>query len=203
VNLESMPVKELARHLLPLIKRNLLEWRFLKKEFLLRNGAKDMCRDEDKIEKIILSEPVANFYAHWLKFPNSKENNQKLCEKITNYIKGLFFEELKDEKTVKMFLAKCALIANIHHRITPKMIESALALQDLMNPEKISSKEMFESEKAFKIITKSSMTITEWRLMIIRPIRWVIHFEMRWENLQKIKKIESIVLSKREKEIFS
>ena len=201
--MRSVSVKELARHLLPLLKRNFLEWKRLKKEMFFIGKVKDLSRDEDKIGKIILSEPVAAFYAHWLKSADSRENGQKLQEKIMGYIRGLFLQELKEEKIMKMFLAKCALIANIQHRTAPKMIEAALAMQSLIDPEGISPKEIFENEKAFKIITKSSMDIAEWRLSAAILLGWTAQFELDPKDLFKITKASHIVLLKREKELFS
>ena len=203
MDLRSVSVKELARQLLPLLKRNFLEWKRLKKEMFSKSKIKDASRDEDKIEKIILSEPAAAFYAHWLKFADKNKGDQNLQEKITNYIKGVFGEELKDEKAIKMFYAKCNLIANIHKDTSLKMIDSALALQGLMDKEGMSLQDIFQNEKAFKIITKSSMSVEEWRLSSAMSLGWITKFEISPEDLLKITRASHIVLSKREKELFS
>lgn len=203
MDLRSVSVKELARQLLPLLKRNFLEWKRLKKEMFSKSKVKDESRDEDKIEKIILSEPVAAFYAHWLKFADKNNGDQNLQEKIVNYIKGVFGEELKDEKTIKMFYAKCNLIASIHQNTSIKMIDSALALQSLMDKEGMSLQDIFQNEKAFRIITKSSMSVEEWRLSSAISLGWITKFETTTGDMRKITQASHIVLSKREKELFS
>ena len=203
MDLRSVSVKELARQLLPLLKRNFSEWKSMKKEMFSKSKIKDESRDEDKIEKIILSEPVAAFYAHWLKFTDKNKSDQNLQEKIVNYIKGVFGEELKDEKTIKMFYAKCNLIAGIRQNTSLKMIDSALALQGLMDKEGMSLQDIFQNEKAFRIITKSSMSVEEWRLSSAISLGRITKFETTTGDMRKITQASHIVLSKREKELFS
>lgn len=203
MDMKSVSEKELTRYLMPILKRNFLEWKSLKRGLFSKSGVKDASRDEDKIEKIILSEPVAAFYAHWLKLPRNKENDERLYEKITSYIRGIFTEDLKDEFAIKMFFAKCNLIANIFHRTTLKIIDSALALQNLMNKDRTSLNDIFENEKAFKIITKNSMSALEWGLSAALSLGWVAKYEIDPKDLDKVIRASHTVLSKREKELFS
>jgi len=203
MDLKSISAKELARHLMPLLKRNFLEWKRMKKEMFSKGRIKDLSRDEDKIEKIITSDAIAVFYAHWLKCPNGKENDQRLRDKMINYIKGSFLKELTDEKMIGMFYAKCSLIISIHHTTAPKIIEAALALRSIAGPERTTLKEIFENEKAFKIMVRSSMPVAEWRLAAAVSLGWVAQFEVDPKDLFKITRASHTVLSKRERELFS
>lgn len=203
MDLKSVTAKELARYLIPLLKRNFLEWRTLKKEVFLKTGIKNIDPNEDKIEKILLSEPVANFFAHWLKIPDSEDNNQNLRNKIAGYLSGLFSKELKDEETKKIFIAKCIFIANLHHKATLKMIESALVLQDLAGKENLSFKDIFQNKRAFKIIIKSSMHADEWRFSITVFLSWLARLEISEKDLPMFYRLSQEVVSKREKELFS
>ncbi|MHB9019538.1 MAG: hypothetical protein ACYC3G_01520 [Minisyncoccota bacterium] len=203
MDLKSVTEKELARYLMPLLKRNFLEWKSFKKKLSSGIVFKNIDRNEDRIEKILLSEPVANFFAYWLKVDDSEENNQNLRNKIAGYIKGLFSKELKDEEAIKIFLTKCIFIADLHHKATLKMIESALALQDLAGKENLSLKNIFENKKAFKIILRSSMKADEWRFSITVFLSWLARLEISEKDLPKFYRFSQEIVSKREKELFS
>ena len=199
----SISVASLTEYLMPILKRNFLEWQRLKNEMFARSKVKDKSRNDDKVKKIILSEPVAAFYAHWLKQPNNKEEDRALREKMVNFIKGTFPKNFNDENANILLFVKCTLVANIHRETTPNMIHSALMLQVLIDKENRTLQDIFENEKAFKIITKSSMSVIEWRLMTATSIGCMLHLEVSFKNIHKLTKASHAVLSKREKQLFS
>lgn len=196
-----MSVKEIAGIISPLLKRNFLEWRRLKKEVLSKSKIKCVNNDEEKIKKIMASEPLAVFYANWLKLPNSKENLEKLNEKIIGYITGLFSKEL-DRKASEKIALKCKFISGIYRDIAPKTIKSVLAMTKIYSDEK-SFKEIFENEAAYKAIIKSSMDLADWRLHTAILLGSVMLFEIAPENAGKAHCFSSEIILKREKEIFS
>lgn len=201
MDLKSVSVKELAKYLMPLLKRNFLEWHSLKKEIFFEGGIKDPCRDDNKIEKIVLSEPIASFYAHWLKVSDSKKNDQELREKIMGYIKGSFC--IKDKDAIAVLFSKCDAIANIQRKTTLKMIESALTLQKLINKKDPSLKKIFENEKVFRIILKSSMSVEEWRLSLTVFLGWSARQELPEKDLSEFYSVSQKIVAKREKGLFS
>lgn len=203
MDLKSVSVKELAKYLMPLLKRNFLEWRSLKKEIFSESRIKDPCQDDNEIEKIVLSEPVASFYAHWLKVNDNEKNDQELREKIMGYIKGSFVKNPKNESAIAVLFSKCDAIANIQRKTTLKMIESALTLQKLINKKDLSLKKIFENEKVFRIILKSSMAVEEWRLAIAVFLGWSARQELSEKDLPEFYSVSQKVVDKREKKLFS
>ena len=202
MTLKNISVKVMAMYLLPLLKRNFMEWKRLKKEILSKGAFREIRKDDDKTEKIISSEPVAVFYAHWLKSPNTTKTNKELNDKLTNYIKGLYAKELGDEKKMGMLLSKCRIVAGISHKETPKMIKSAMAMQNLTSPNTKSFKEIFESERAFKILAKSSLKNKEWESSAMLMAIYLVH-ETDASGRKKIIDLARVAIAKRKKELFS
>ncbi len=197
---ENLSVKEVARVMSPLLKRNFREWKNLKKQVMLKSKISFCDKDDEKIEKLLSSEPMALFYAHWLKFENLQDGKEKLEEKIISYIKGLFGKELKDEKSVERLYSKCSLIAGVSRIKTIKMIEAAVAMQDLMNKD---FREIFENKNAYKVIIKSALKAEDWKLSQSILLGWISHFEIDQENVLDFYRISNVIIEKREKEIFS
>ena len=197
---DGLSVKEVARIVSPLLKRNFLEWKNLKKQ-IIRQGKISLCgKDDGKIEKILSSEPMALFYAHWLKFENLKDSEKGLEEKMINYIKGLFTVETKDEKSVERLYSKCNLIAGLNRGKTIKIIDAALAMQGLMNK---SFQEIFENENAYKAILNSALKAEDWKLSKLILMGWVSHFEIKQGDVVAFYRASNIIIEKREREIFS
>ncbi|GEM_PF-3051735 len=203
MDIKSKSEKELTRYLMPILKRNFLEWQSLKRKIYSRGKVKDTNPNEYKIKKVLLSEPVAAFYAHWLKTADHEGDYRELQEKITCYIRGLFAKDPENESFITMLFTKCDLIAYIHHKLTLKIIESALALQDLTGKESLSFKNIFENEKTFKIVLKSSVSVEEWRLYVTALLSWSARLEISREDLTNFYHFSQKIVAKREKELFS
>ncbi len=205
MKVKDLSIKEMAKVLSPLLKRNFAEWKRLTKDLHSKCKIKYIEGEEEekRIEKILFSDPVAAFYAYWFKLPKTRENDRRLEEKITGYILGFLCDGPKDEWTIKMLFIKCNLIANLHRDSTLKMIDSALALQELMPCKKIGLQEILENEKAYKVMLKSSMSSMEWRFSAALLLGWAINPERNKKAFSKIIRAMRLVLAKREEELFS
>jgi hypothetical protein len=201
MDLNELSVKEMTRIISPILKRNFLEWKQLKKKILSKSGIKSAELDEKRLEKVISSEPLALFYATWLKLPNSKESTDKLNEKITGYIRGLFSKEL-DQKAAERLSLKCRFITGIYRDITPRTIKAILAMAKLYSNE-IDFQKIMENETAYKTIMKSSMSLADWRLHAAILLGSMVLFEITPESAVKFHCFSFEIVSKREKEIFS
>ncbi|MCL5017212.1 MAG: hypothetical protein M1155_00900 [Patescibacteria group bacterium] len=203
MNIKNFSVKEVSGILQLLLNKNFLEWRRMKAEIFFKSHLKEPDWNEKEIEEILTSEPIAFFYAHWLKLAQTKDGDKKKSEKIFSYLKGRFAQEQKSEKDLVDLFVKCELIANIDHTITPKIIDSALSIQTLMEKDGLSLKEIFDNEKTYRVIIKSTTNSTEWKMNIGAPFKWLCQHKIPKNKRYKVRRAINEVLAKREKELFS
>lgn len=203
MELKCMPVKKIMRYIAPILNKNFLEWKNLKKEIFSKSKIECPEHDDEKIEKIISSEPIIAFYAHWLKFPYDGESTAEFTRKTASYIKGFFIEEFKNEKVFQIFLLKYNLIGDQRWSVIKKMVEAASAIQTIRGSHKVSLKKILQNKRDYKLILKSSISADEWEGSTLLSLSWIMTHETDPDNISKLHQTAYAVLSKRKKELFS